>query len=194
MRSRKLWMACLLLLAIPCIAQAPQALSIIINGVPLQGKALYYKNRVYVPLEDVARATGGEYAVDSSTGVIHATVLTPTAGRKGEVSRPYLKVVYERKYTMGSNARVLATIVNQGPKPASNVEVLCTFKDGVRRELGASVQNLGSMAPGERRTVEFRLFEAANTPSGFVGAPPYDQIYIDGVWTRVSYELTFNYQ
>lgn len=195
MKSRKLlWLLALVLIAVPCIAQVPQALSIVINGIPLQGKALYYKNRVYVPLEDVAHATGGQYSADPSTGVVQATVLTPIPARRGELQRAFLKVLYQRKYTSGTNARVLATIVNQGSKPAENVEVFCTFKDGVRRELGGSVQTVGNLKPGERRTLEFRLFEMANQPGFFAGAPADDSVMVNGIWTRVSYELRFDYQ
>ena len=198
LRKKMAIAASLMVLAVPVLAQAPQALSIIINGVALQGKALQYKGRLYVPLEDIASATGGTFTTDPKTGVVTATVLTPSGARHGEMQRPFIKVVYERKYTEQSNARVLATIVNQGEKPAENVEMICTFK-GNQRELNSYVQNVGTLKPGERRTLEFRLFEAASTPPNYVapgtlGTVPDDKIFIQGEWQRVSYEFHFNYQ
>ena len=58
----------------PALAQMRQALSIVVNGVALQGKALTYKGRVYVAVEDLARATGGTYNYDSTTQVMKATI------------------------------------------------------------------------------------------------------------------------
>ena len=187
-------------LTIPVIAQAPQAMSIIVNGVAMQGKALNYKGRLYVPLEDIATATGGKYTVDAQTGTVVATVLTPNnAGRPGEAVRPFIKVTYERKYTTQSNAKVLATIVNQGDRPAKNVEVFCVFKSGALRELNTAVQNVGDLAPGERRTLEFRLYESGSVPNNqepavSVGQVPDDRVLVNGEWVRVSYELKFQYQ
>ena len=198
LRNKLAAAAALLVLAVPVLAQAPQALSIIINGVALQGKALQYKGRLYVPLEDIAVSTGGSFSTDPKTGIVTATVLTPSGARRGEMQRPFIKVVYERKYTEHSNARVLATILNQGEKPAENVEMMCTFK-GNARELNTYVQNVGTLKPGERRTVEFRLYEAANAAQngaqpGTLGVVPDDKVFINGEWQRVSYEFHFNYQ
>jgi hypothetical protein len=187
-------------LTVPVIAQAPQAMSIIVNGVAMQGKALNYKGRLYVPLEDLATATGGKYTLDAQTGTVVATVLTPNnAGRPGEILRPFLKVTYERKYTSQSNARVLATIVNQGDRLAKNVEVFCVFKSGATRELNTAVQNLGDLGPGERRTLEFRLYDSGSVPTNqepvvSVGRAPDDHVLVNGEWVRVSYELKFQYQ
>lgn len=106
----------LVVLALPVIAQAPKAISIIVNGVPLQGKALNYKGRLYVPLEDVAAATGGTFTTDPATGVVTATVpMQRTAMRPpGEVAparpdpgpRPFIKVLFERKYVEQTNAQI----------------------------------------------------------------------------------------
>ena len=200
--------------ALPVLAQAPRALSIIVNGVPLQGKALNYKGRLYVPLEDVAMATGGTFSTDPATGVVTATVPTPQLAthpsepmtppppvrtqRPGEQQRPFIKVVFERKYTEQNNARVLATIVNQGSRPAENLEIICIFK-GDQREINSYVQNVGNLRSGEKRTVEFRLFEGPTggqyySPSTATGAVPDDKVCINGEWTRLSYEFRFNYQ
>lgn len=188
-------------LIVPVMAQAPGAISIVVNGVAMQGKALNYKGRLYVPLEDVAKATGGSYHLDSGTGIVTATIpTTPNqAVRPNEFTRPHLKVTYERKYTTLSNARVIATISNNGEQVARNVEVFCIFKGGANRELSTAVQNAGDLSPGERRTLEFRLFEAANVASPYdqgiaTGQIPEDRVLINGEWTRVSYELRFQYQ
>ena len=197
-------------LALPVVAQAPRALSIIVNGVPLQGKALKYKGRLYVPLEDVAAATGGTFTTDPATGVVSATVPTqqtamrppdamsaPSQARRPSEQRPFITVVYERKYTEQTNARVLATIVNQGQLPAQDVEMICIFK-GNQREINSYAKNVGSLRPGEKRTVEFRLFERPNGayhgPNIARAATPDDRVYINGEWTHVSYEFRFNYQ
>ena len=197
-RNAKFAALTLFLLALPVLAQVPQALSIIINGVPLQGKALNYKGRLYVPLEDVAAATGGSFHTDARTGVVTATVLMPAPARPGELQRPYIKVVYERKYTEQNNARVIATIVNQGENAAENVDMICIFK-GNQREITSYVQNLGTLQPGERRTLEFRLFEGSTAPDYYTpnfapGAVPDDKVYFNGEWVRLSYEFKFNYQ
>lgn len=58
----------------PAFAQMQQVLSIVVNGVALQGKALTYKGRIYVAVEDLAKATGGTYNYDSTTHVMQATI------------------------------------------------------------------------------------------------------------------------
>jgi hypothetical protein len=199
----------------PVLAQAPTALSIIVNGVPLEGKALMYKGRVYVPLEDVAHSTGGSYSYDPKTGIVEAMIASqaerqrmpepqsslPPAlpGRSHEAAvRPVLSVSQAKKYVSPSNARVIATVSNNGSVPAQNVEAVCTFKDGELHEIGASFQMLGSLSPGESRTVEFRLYDSGSgstvaSPVGSVGAPPDDKILLYGNWTRVSYNIQLNY-
>ncbi|MEW6277257.1 MAG: hypothetical protein AB1758_01455 [Candidatus Eremiobacterota bacterium] len=198
---RRLWTITLtlvaVLLALPVLAAAPQALSVIINGYQMRGKALWYKGKVYVPLEEVAAATGGTYQYDPSTGVATVSVGTPAPPPRREVQRPYIKVRWEKKYLAGTNAKVMTTIANIGDVPAENLEAICIFKDGYLRELTAVARPVGRLLPGESRTLEFNLFEGY---SGYAGYTPcvdpllYDKVLINGQWTRVSYELKFNYQ
>lgn len=202
----------LLIVALPgsrsLMAQAPESLSVLVNGFALQGKALWYKGRVYVPLEDVASSTGGSYDYDPHTRTARATIGSPQRVAPRESHRPYLKVVWERKYTSGSNAKVLATIANQGQAPAEDVEVICIFKDETLQDLTAQARNLGRLEPGQSRTVEFQLFEGV--PDAPVAYDPYSpylynynyntniaregQVFVGGAWTRISYEFKFNYQ
>lgn len=194
------------LLAAPALAQLPQVLSIVVNGVALQGKALFYKGRVYVAVEDLARATGGTYAYDQNTRTLQATipqvgpgyrpasaaagtrVVTPASG-----DRPWLKVVSEKKYVYGNNAIVFATIRNNGQLPARNLEVSCTFRGGDLREIGMSMQRIPELLPGQSTTLEFRLYEQPNGP--YVGpVPPEGNILVGGSFTRVSYTLKMDYQ
>jgi hypothetical protein len=194
-------------LAVPVLAQAPTALSIIVNGVPLEGKALMYKGRVYVPLEDVAHATGGSYSFDPKTGVVEAVVATPGRAQAPDPNanrqplhsrtpfRPVLEVSEAQKYISPSNARVVARVTNQGEVPAQKVEAVCTFKDGDRRQIGVSVRPLGLLQPGETRVVDFHLYENGNgEQSAQSGATvPEDKILLYGHWTRVSYDIQLNY-
>ncbi|MCE7873970.1 hypothetical protein DYH09_26860 [bacterium CPR1] len=180
------------------LAAAPRALSVVINGHPVKGKALWYKGKVYVPLEEVAAATGGSYSYNPQTGQAEVMVGNPPPPIRRELIRPYIKVRWEKKYLTGNNARVLATISNTGDAAAENVEAICIFKDGSLREVTAVTRDVGRLLPGESRTLEFNLFE------GYVvsayGAPIvadgllHDKILLNGEWTRVSYQLKFNYQ
>lgn len=180
----------LMFLAVPVFAAAPQALSVLINGQAMQGKALWYKGRIYVPLEDVASSTHGTYRYDQNTGKAEVTV-----GQGGKVSvqagRPHLKVKWEKKYVTATNAQVLATIVNNGQGVARNVEAVCTFKDPTLRELSASMQRAGDLKPGESRTLEFRLYEQPLQSGNcqFCGQFGGQQMR----WSRINHELTFNY-
>lgn len=183
------------------LAQAPQSLSVLVNGYVLHGKALWYKGKVYVPLEDLATSTGGSYNYDPRTRVARATVGRPLRKFPGEVQRPVLKVVWQRKYTSPDNARVLATIANEGQVPANDVQVICIFKDETLQEISASTRNIGNLNPGQRRTVEFQLF-GGGMRSDYPGYSPVypwapsvgpGEVLVDGTWTRISYELKFNY-
>lgn len=195
---KRLLIALLVALALPVLAAAPRALSVVINGYPVKGKALWYKGKVYVPLEEVAAATGGTYSYNPANGLAEVNVGSPAPPARREIVRPYIKVRWEKKYMTGNNAKVLATISNSGEAVAENVEAICIFKDGSLREVTAVTREVGRLLPGESRTLEFNLFE------GYVinqyGAPAivdglaYDKILLNGQWTRVSYELKFNYQ
>lgn len=203
--------------ALPVLARAPEALSIIINGHPVSGKALWYKEKIYVPLEDVAASTGGTYQYDERTGTARVTVGggaarpgTPRVQQSSLDERPYIRVVWERKYVTGDNARVVTTLKNVGEATAQNFEAICIFKDDTLNELTAITRPIGSLGPGESRTVEFAMYDT----SGVAGYPAYgygtggyyyptgsvagvgrgDKVLVDGHWTRIYYELKFNYQ
>lgn len=192
------------LVGAPALAQVPQVLSIVVNGVALQGKALFYKGRVYVAVEDLSKATGGVCNYDVNTRTLQATIPqvsrsqtglqpAPTSVAPTNAERPWLQVVSEKKYVYGNNAIVFATIKNSSKVPASNLEVSCVFRDGDSREIGQSLQRIPQLAPGQSTTLEFRLFEMANSP--YVGpVPPEGNIMLGGAFTRVSYTLKMNYQ
>ncbi len=193
------------LVGAPALAQVPQVLSIIVNGVALQGKALFYKGRVYVAVEDLSKATGGVCNYDMTTKTLQATIPQVNRGPSGAVQpapaqvapaqaeRPWLQVVSEKKYVYGNNAIVFATIKNSSKVPASNLEVSCVFRGGDTREIGQSLQRIPQLAPGQSTTLEFRLFEMANSP--YVGpVPPEGEIMLGGAFTRISYTLKMNYQ
>lgn len=210
-----LFLAALLVLALAgaVLARAPQSLTIFINGFPMTGKALFYKDKIYVPLEDVARSTGGTYSFDEASGTARVTVgaPAPTSQAAPAEGTPYVKVTWERKYLYGTNAKVVATLSNRGEAPARNLEVTCIFKDGTLNELNAVTRALGTLAPGESRTVEFILFDSATAAyptygyyngyyyyypaAGVAGAGiGGDKINIGGHWTWIFYELRMNYQ
>lgn len=204
MKKRRFWVfAWAILFCLPVMAAAPEALSVLINGQVMEGKALWYKGRIYVPLEDVARSTGGTYHFNKTTGKAQITVGPGRAesAQAPQGERPNLRVEWEKKYVSQDNARVLATVMNTGPRPAVDVEAICIFKDGTLQEVSASAQALGTLTPGQRRTVEFRLFEAptyqqtAWGPTAYWGSPVArnGEVLLNGQWTRVSYELKFNY-
>ncbi len=205
MKTKLSWIMILLtavLVAMPggreLLAAAPRALSVVINGYPVKGKALWYKGKVYVPLEEVAAATGGSYSYNPQTGQAEVMVGNPPPPVRRELIRPYIKVRWEKKYMTGNNAKVMATISNTGDAAAENVEAICIFKDGSLREVTAVTREVGRLLPGESRTLEFNLFEGYVVNS--YGAPIvadgliHDKILLNGEWTRVSYQLKFNYQ
>ncbi|MGE0489741.1 MAG: hypothetical protein AB7S38_11065 [Vulcanimicrobiota bacterium] len=210
-----LLLAVFMVAALPVLAKAPEALTVFVNGYRVTGKALWYKGRIYVPLEDVASATNGQYRYDEANrtasvvvGAPDPSAASPSQVLPPQADRPYLKVVWEKKYTTGTNARVLATVINRGSTQANDVEAICIFKDSTLQEVSAVARPVGSLAPGQSRTVEFKLFEnEAAAPNynypGYAGygygAPIVNgvgsrgEILLDGQWTRISYELKFNY-
>lgn len=214
---RKSWsllvLGLLLGAALPVLARAPDALTIFVNGYPMAGKALWYKDRIYVPLEDVAKSTGGAYQYDATTGTARISVGAPTATairREEPDQRPLVRVVWERKYLGGANARVVASLKNVGEAPAVNLEAICIFKDDTLNELSAVSRPVGNLLPGETRTVEFALYDTSVAggypsygygpggyyyyPGGSTGSLSRDKILVDGNWTRIYYELKLNYQ
>lgn len=194
------------LLAVPVIAAAPSTLSVLINGKPLAGKALWYEGQVYVPLESVSDALNANYDYDANAGVASVDI---SGGRNIPISpadRPRLKMVKQRTFSTGDNLKVLATIENKGLVPARDIEVTCTFHAGSRNELIASVAQVPEMKPGERKTIEFWLYEQRlpDTEGGRPYAQPMsipgalagrgDQyVYIGTDWQRVTFELNFDY-
>ena len=180
----------------PALAQMQQVLSIVVNGVALQGKALTYKGRVYVAVEDLANATGGSYHYDATSHVMQATIPQGGPGRSNTAvggERPYIKVVSEKKYVYANNAIVYATIKNASKSPALNLEVSCLFRGEGLRELGQSVQKVPLLQPGQQTTLEFRLFETANTQT-YGPLPPEGSMVFNGSFTNISYNLKMNYQ
>lgn len=202
--KKRLLMAALLL-AVPVFAAAPKHLSVLIGGVALDGKALWYDNQVYVPLESVSKAVGGTYSFDPSSGV--ATVKTgPVAPALPPNARPFLKALSARSYSTGDNLKVLATVVNSGSAPARDIEITCTFESGYLGEITASVANLPELAPGQQKTVEFWLYEQRLPDAS--GGRPYaqpmvapgsylargnDYVYLNGNWARVTHNLQFRF-
>lgn len=187
-----------LLIAAPALAQIPQVLSIVVNGIALQGKALFYKGRVYVAVEDIARATGGHCHYDPTNKTLQATIPSSGPGmaanpRPQAPERPWLKVVSEKKYVYANNAVVFATIRNTSKTPAANVEVSCTFRGDGLRELGQSIQRIPELLPGQSTTLEFRLFEQPNTEP-FGPTPPEGNMVYNGAFTPISYVLKMDYR
>lgn len=181
------------LVGLPALAQMQQVLSIVVNGVALQGKALNYKGRVYVAVEDLAQATGGRYSYDPNTKLLQATIPTPAGAPRSQASpgeRAYLKVVSEKKYLYADNAIVVATIRNPSRAPARNLEISCHFRGDGLKELGQSVKRLPVLPPGQEATLEFRLYEqAGNLPPG-----PAQPVVFNGNLNSISYNLKMNYQ
>lgn len=196
----------------PALAGTPESLSILINGYAFSGKALWYKGKIYVPLEEVAKSTGGTFGYDPATGEAVVTVGAPPAELRAATpasgARPYIKVTWERKYLSGNNARVMATLTNQGDAPARDLEAICIFKDGYLNEIGAVARPLGTLGPGQSRTVEFQLYQESSLvypsyaytggyyyyPGGGLIGGSGDKILVNGHWTRIYYELKFNYR
>jgi hypothetical protein len=208
--KRSLRLLALLLLAIPVLAAAPKTLSVIIGGVALDGKALWYDNQVYVPLESVSRALDGHYSYDADRGVASVDLGPRRPGQTGPASpangRAYLKAINARSFSTGDNLRVLATVVNSGTAPARDIEITCTFESGYLGEITDSVANLPQLAPGEQKTVEFWLYEQRIPDAS--GGRPYaqpmvvpgsylargnDYVYLNGNWERVTHSLHFRF-
>lgn len=205
MKRQKRWALALLLLALPALAAAPKSLSVLIGGVALNGKALWYDNQVYVPLESVSEALKGTYSYDPGRGVASVD-LGPRRPPAQPNARAYLKTINARSFSTGDNLRVLATVVNSGSAPARDVEITCTFESGYLGEITASVANLPELTPGQQKTVEFWLYEQ-RLPDA-TGGRPYaqpmavpgsylarsnDYVYLNGNWERVRHSLHFRF-
>lgn len=197
----------LILLAVPLIAlaAAPESLSVLIGGKALNGKALWYDGKIYVPLESVSEALDANYSYDAQRGV--ASVDLYGRGIKiSKAERPRLQITRERVYSTGDNLKVLATVTNKGLVPARELEITCTFHGTSRNELTASVAQLPELKPGERKTIEFWLYEQRipdvdggrpyaqpmSVPGAYAGRGQ-QYVYIGTDWQRVTYELEFDY-
>lgn len=66
-------------LAVSAALAAPRALSITINETPFSGKALWYKERVYVSAEDLAVSLHATYSFNPKTGEVRITLPAPTS-------------------------------------------------------------------------------------------------------------------
>ena len=199
-----------LCLAVPLVAlaAAPKSLSVLINGKALSGKALWYDGKIYVPLKSVSKAIGGKYRYDSNRGLASVDL---SGGRNITISpaeRPSLKIV---KYggdsvRVDSSVQISATIVNNGLVTAREIEATCTFHGTSRNELVASMAQLPALKPGERKTIEFWLYEQRipdvdggrpyaqpiSVPGAYAGRNS-QHVYIGTDWQRVTYELEFDY-
>lgn len=189
MTKKILSLLAIVAIALPVLAKAPEALTVFVNGYRVTGKALWYKGRIYVPLEDVANSTNGHYNYDPSRKVASASIGSAVAGPEqpaaASAERPFIEVVWEKKYTTGNNARVVATLTNQGSLPARDLEAICIFKDSSLQELTSVTRPVGTLGPGQTRTVEFQLFNSQSPTQGEIAASKQ--------WNRISYELRFNY-
>ncbi len=188
-----------LLLALPVFAAAPKTLSVLIGGVALDGKALWYDNQVYVPLESVSKAVGGTYNYDASRGVASVELGGARQPSFPANGRPYLKALNARSFSTGDNLRV-------GTAPARDIEITCTFESGYLGEINACVANLPELNPGQQKTVEFWLYEQRIPDAS--GGRPYaqpmavpgsylargnDYVYVNGNWERVTHNLHFRF-
>lgn len=203
--SKRRLVLLLTLLSLPVFAAAPKSLSVVIGGVALDGKALWYDNQVYVPLESVSKAVGGTYNYDSSKGVASVEI-GPRQPAAPPNARPFLKALNARSYSTGDNLKVLATVVNSGSALARDIEITCTFESGYLGEISASIASLPELAPGQQKTVEFWLYEQ-RLPDA-TGGRPYaqpmsvpgsylargnDYVYVAGNWQRVTHNLHFRF-
>jgi hypothetical protein len=187
------------------LAAAPESLSVLINGKALSGKALWYDGKIYVPLKSVSEALNAKYHYDADQGLASVDL----SGRGIAISsadRPQLTVLRQRVFSTGDNLKVLATVVNKGLVPAKQLEITCIFQGTSREELTASVAQLPELNPGERKTLEFWLYEQ-RIPDA-TGGTPYAQpmvipgayagrgsqyVFIGMDWERVTFELEFDY-
>lgn len=197
-----------LCLAVPLIAlaAAPKSLSVLINGKALKGKALWYEGKIYVPLKSVSSAIGAEYRYNPDKGLASVDL---SGGKNIPITpadRPRLKIVKERVYSTGDNLKVMATVVNKGLVPAREIEATCVFHSNGRNELTASLAQLPELKPGERKTIEFWLYEQRipdvdggrpyaqpiTVPGAYAGRDS-QHVYIGTDWQRVTFEVEFDY-
>ena len=189
----------LLCFCVPVLAKAPEALSVVLNGKAMKGKALWYKERVYVPLEDVASTLDGSYQLDPESGRAEVNFGTPRL-KNGQNAFGILSVKSKKEYVAPDNATVVATVRNIGQAPLTNVQGVCEFRDGSLRELRASIRDLGTIAPGQSKIVEFRLYDQPAQVFSFcpecgfgTGVARRDQVIWNGGYTRVRPKVEFTH-
>lgn len=198
-----------IMVVLPVLASAPRSLSVYFGDRALDGKALWYEGEVYVPLKSVSKALDGEYSFDQVRGVARVDLSNSRAVKSRleiPAGRAYLKTIDQRVYSTGDNLKVLATVINSGNAPATDIEVVCTFKSGYLGEINSSVANLTELLPGQRKTLEFWLYEQ-RLPD-VTGGRPYAQpmmvpgsfqprtgqhVYLNGSWERVTYNFSFDF-
>lgn len=188
-----------LCLSLPVLAKAPEALSVLINGKAMKGKALWYKERVYVPLEDVATTLEGSYDLDVKSGRAEVNFGAPKLNN-GQRAFGILSVKSEEEYIASDNATVVATVTNIGQAPLENVQGVCEFRDGSSRDMRPSIRDLGSIEPGQTKIVEFRLYDQPAQVYAYcpqcsfgVGTGPRDQVLWNGRFTRVRTKVSFTH-
>lgn len=188
------------------LAAAPASLSVTINGKALSGKALWYDGKIYVPLKSISQALDGEYSYDPDTGLASVS-LSDTSPAATSADFPVLRVTRDRAYSTGDNLKILATVVNKGLVTAKDIELTCTFMGTSRQQLNASVAQIPELKPGQRKTVEFWLYEQRlpdenggrayaqpmSVPGAYLGKDS-QHVYIGQNWQRVSYQWEFNYR
>lgn len=191
---------------ISVLAAAPKSLAVTIGGIALNGKALWYDEKVYVPLEAVADSLNGTYLYDESRGVASIDLGSRNPVKVSSAERARIVVLQDSTYATGDNLKVLATIENKGLAPARDLEITCTFYSTSRNELMASVAQLPELKPGERKTIEFWLFEQRlpdasggrpyaqpmSIPSTYLGRNK-DQVLLGDRFTRVTHDFNFHY-
>lgn len=179
------------LLVSPVLAEAPKSLNIYLNERPYAGKAIWYKNEVYVPLADMVRNLGGTFAFNHTTGEMHINLgAVPPAGptrgtapggqapgpmQAGGGGEPLVQAAFEHQLLYADNAKVSAVFRNNGDGVAHNVDVMCVFHDQMNHIIGTSVRFLGTLVPGESRSAEFWLFDpqSNDVASGYAGYPDF---------------------
>lgn len=208
LKISKKWLLTALLLAAPVFAAAPKLLSVVIDGVALDGKALWYDSQVYVPLESVSRALDGQYTYDSAKGVASVSFSRKSGPLEAKVSkgRPYLKTIAVRSFSTGDNLKVTARVVNSGDAPARDIEITCSFGSGYLGEITDSIASIAVLDPGQEKTVEFWLYEQRLPDNE--GGRPYaqpmsvtgsylargnDYVFINGYWERITHSITFRF-
>lgn len=193
-------------LTLIALAAAPASLSVLINGKALKGKALWYDGKIYVPLKSVSTALDATYSYDANQGLASVDISGGKNLRVTSGDRPHIKIVREKAYSTGDNLHVLATVVNKGLVPARELEITCTFHGTSRNELNASIAQLPELKPGERKTLEFWLYEQRLPDAS--GGRPYAQpmsvpgayagrgdqyVYIGQDWQRITFDWEFDY-